>query len=82
MHSRDTSCCRANKRSQLGVAYCFLRNVEHRLQAIRDEQTQLLPTNALDRARGRVRHGIRGLREFDCRRWTRIARSSRTRSSR
>ena len=40
---------------RLSVAYCFLRNVEHRLQAIRDEQTQLLPTSAptgaLDRAR-------------------------------
>ena len=36
---------------QLGGAYRFLRNVEHRLQAIRDEQTQLLPTSALDRAR-------------------------------
>jgi glutamate-ammonia-ligase adenylyltransferase len=36
---------------QLGGAYRFLRNVEHRLQAIRDEQTQLLPTGALDRAR-------------------------------
>ena len=36
---------------RLGVAYRFLRNVEHRLQAIRDEQTQLLPTSALDRAR-------------------------------
>ena len=32
-------------------AYRFLRNVEHRLQAMRDEQTQTLPTSELDRAR-------------------------------
>ena len=36
---------------QLATAYRFLRNVEHRLQAIRDEQTQLLPTTSLDRVR-------------------------------
>ncbi|HEY6597717.1 MAG TPA: bifunctional [glutamate--ammonia ligase]-adenylyl-L-tyrosine phosphorylase/[glutamate--ammonia-ligase] adenylyltransferase, partial [Pseudomonadales bacterium] len=36
---------------RLAAAYRYLRNVEHRLQAIRDEQTQLLPTGALDRAR-------------------------------
>jgi glutamate-ammonia-ligase adenylyltransferase len=35
----------------LSTAYRFLRNVEHRLQAIRDEQTQQLPTQPLDRAR-------------------------------
>jgi glutamate-ammonia-ligase adenylyltransferase len=36
---------------RLAAAYRYLRNVEHRLQAIRDEQTQLLPTGALDRLR-------------------------------
>ena len=36
---------------RLATAYRFLRNVEHRLQAIRDEQTQLLPEVALDQAR-------------------------------
>ncbi len=36
---------------RLATAYRFLRNVEHRLQAIRDEQTQLLPDTPLDRAR-------------------------------
>ncbi len=36
---------------RLATAYRFLRNVEHRLQAMRDEQTQLLPSGELDRAR-------------------------------
>jgi [glutamine synthetase] adenylyltransferase / [glutamine synthetase]-adenylyl-L-tyrosine phosphorylase len=36
---------------QLAAAYGFLRNVEHRLQAIADRQTQKLPGNALDEAR-------------------------------
>jgi len=36
---------------RLATAYRFLRNVEHRLQAIRDEQTQLLPEAPLDQAR-------------------------------
>ena len=36
---------------RVAVAYVFLRNVEHRLQAMRDEQTQLLPTDPLGRAR-------------------------------
>ncbi len=36
---------------QLATAYRFLRNTEHRLQAIRDEQTQLLPASPLDQAR-------------------------------
>ncbi len=36
---------------QLAAAYRFLRNVEHRLQAMRDEQTQLLPVAELDRMR-------------------------------
>ena len=36
---------------QLADAYRFLRNVEHRLQAIRDEQTQLLPATPIDQMR-------------------------------
>lgn len=36
---------------RLATAYRFLRNVEHRLQAMRDEQTQLLPAAELDRLR-------------------------------
>ena len=36
---------------ELKVAYCFLRNTEHRIQEIADQQTQALPTSDLDRAR-------------------------------
>jgi [glutamine synthetase] adenylyltransferase / [glutamine synthetase]-adenylyl-L-tyrosine phosphorylase len=35
----------------LADAYAFLRNVEHKLQAIGDQQTQRLPADPLDRAR-------------------------------
>jgi glutamate-ammonia-ligase adenylyltransferase len=35
----------------LDAAYVFLRDVEHHLQALRDEQTQRLPRTALDRQR-------------------------------
>ncbi len=40
-----------DRADRLAAGYCFLRNVEHRLQAIRDEQTQRLPVSELDRAR-------------------------------
>ncbi len=36
---------------QLQLAYAFLRNLEHRLQYLDDQQTQLLPTNEEDRQR-------------------------------
>lgn len=36
---------------ELKEAYCFLRNTEHRIQEIADQQTQALPTSDLDRAR-------------------------------
>ena len=35
----------------LQAAYAFLRNLEHRLQYLDDQQTQLLPTNDEDRQR-------------------------------
>ncbi len=37
--------------SDLSSAYEFLRSTEHRLQEIRDQQTQVLPTDDLDRLR-------------------------------
>ncbi|MFK8067418.1 MAG: bifunctional [glutamate--ammonia ligase]-adenylyl-L-tyrosine phosphorylase/[glutamate--ammonia-ligase] adenylyltransferase [Gammaproteobacteria bacterium] len=42
-----------NKKEQkeLREAYVFLRNTEHRIQEIADQQTQALPTSELDRAR-------------------------------
>lgn len=36
---------------ELKSVYCFLRYVEHSIQAIADKQTQMLPDNALDQAR-------------------------------
>ncbi len=34
----------ANARDDMTAAYCFLRTVEHRLQMVNDEQTQVLPS--------------------------------------
>jgi glutamate-ammonia-ligase adenylyltransferase len=42
----------------LSEAYVFLRNTEHRLQEIRDQQTQVLPTDALDQLRVAVGMGF------------------------
>jgi glutamate-ammonia-ligase adenylyltransferase len=42
----------------LSSAYEFLRKTEHCLQAIRDQQTQVLPTNDLDRLRVAVGMGF------------------------
>ena len=42
----------------LSNAYEFLRNTEHRLQEIRDQQTQVLPTDDLDRLRVAVGMGF------------------------
>ena len=42
----------------LSSAYEFLRNTEHRLQEIRDQQTQVLPTDDLDRLRVAVGMGF------------------------
>ena len=44
--------------SDLSSAYEFLRNTEHRLQEIRDQQTQVLPTDDLDRLRVAVGMGF------------------------
>ncbi len=38
----------AAARDELSAAYDFLRTIEHRLQMLRDEQTQRLPTDAID----------------------------------
>lgn len=36
---------------QLRQAYCFLRDVEHKLQAVDDKQTHAIPTSSIDQAR-------------------------------
>jgi len=41
----------AGKAKQLYAAYVFLRNVEHAVQGLRDQQTQTLPQTELDKAR-------------------------------
>jgi glutamate-ammonia-ligase adenylyltransferase len=38
-------------RDELAEAYIFLRNVEHRLQMVRDEQTHVLPNTELEQLR-------------------------------
>ena len=44
--------------TDLSKAYEFLRNTEHRLQEIRDQQTQVLPIDELDRLRVAVGMGF------------------------
>jgi glutamate-ammonia-ligase adenylyltransferase len=41
----------AAARDDMKAAYCFLRTVEHRLQMVNDEQTQVLPTTRADMER-------------------------------
>jgi len=48
----------ASAASELHAAYEFLRNTEHRLQMIADEQTQVLPANEIDRRRVAVGMGF------------------------
>jgi len=48
----------------LAEAYVFLRDTEHKIQAIRDEQTQLLPAQEIDRARIAFTMGFADFDEF------------------
>ncbi len=50
--------------SDLSGAYEFLRNTEHRLQEIRDQQTQVLPADELDRLRVAAGMGFEDWRRF------------------
>ncbi|OTA19889.1 glutamine-synthetase adenylyltransferase [Xenorhabdus beddingii] len=47
----DLALLPAEQVNQLEKSYLFLRRLENLLQSIRDQQTQTLPDNALDRAR-------------------------------
>jgi glutamate-ammonia-ligase adenylyltransferase len=49
---------------ELTEAYVFLRDTEHKLQAIRDEQTQRLPEDETDRARLALTMGFADYQEF------------------
>ena len=48
----------AQTEQELRAAYVFLRNTEHRLQELNDQQTQVLPSNDLDRLRIAVGMGF------------------------
>jgi len=48
---RDLELLPANVVQSLSEDYVFLRNVEHRIQALHDRQTQVLPDNIEDRLR-------------------------------
>jgi len=54
----------AQAEKELRAAYVFLRNTEHRLQEIRDQQTQVLPADDLDRLRVAIGMGFDGWPEF------------------
>ncbi len=54
-----------NVRAQLSNVYEFLRNVEHRVQMLEDEQTHALPANIEKRARIAALSGFGDLAEFD-----------------
>lgn len=49
---------------ELSDAYCFLRNLEHRLQYLDDQQTQTLPESPADRALIAVTMGFPGYDDF------------------
>jgi len=48
----------------LTAAYAFLRNTEHRLQAVEDQQTQLLPEDTVGRTRLAYAMGYAGWSEY------------------
>lgn len=54
----------AKVRDELTEAYLFLRNVEHRIQMVADEQTQCLPEEDDGVARIARMMGMKGLKDF------------------
>ena len=54
---------------QLGTAYQLLRRTEHALQAIKDEQTQLLPSDELERTRIALMVGFDSWQGLDAALW-------------
>ncbi len=50
--------------NELRDAYCFLRNVEHAVQGIRDQQTQMLPADEVNRLRVALVMGFNDWGEF------------------
>jgi len=60
----DADWIRPQARDELREAYVFLRNVEHRIQMLNDEQTQLLPKDEEGLTRIAVLMGFDGLESF------------------
>lgn len=50
--------------NELSHAYVFLRDLEHRIQALQDKQTQLLPTLAIERERVAYSMGFSSWADF------------------
>jgi [glutamine synthetase] adenylyltransferase / [glutamine synthetase]-adenylyl-L-tyrosine phosphorylase len=50
--------------SELEAAYCFLRGIEHRLQMVDDQQTQILPSDPVRLTEIALFCGFAGLEEF------------------
>ncbi|MGH8684340.1 MAG: bifunctional [glutamate--ammonia ligase]-adenylyl-L-tyrosine phosphorylase/[glutamate--ammonia-ligase] adenylyltransferase, partial [Nitrosospira sp.] len=50
--------------AELSDAYCLLRNLEHRLQYLDDQQTQTLPDNPADQALIGIAMGFSGYADF------------------
>ncbi len=61
----DADWIRPESRDELADAYRFLRNVEHRIQMLNDEQTQLLPKDDEGLARVAALMGFDGLKPFE-----------------
>jgi len=57
-HLADEGDLTAQTAAELAAAYEFLRNTEHRLQMIDDQQTQVLPASEIDRLRVAVGMGF------------------------
>lgn len=61
----DADWIRVRARDELRNAYVFLRDVEHRIQMMNDEQTQLLPKDSEGLNRVAALMGFEGLPEFE-----------------
>jgi glutamate-ammonia-ligase adenylyltransferase len=59
----------AQKVDELREAYLLLRRTEHALQAVNDEQTQLLPKDEMSRTRIALMVGFASWQELDTRLW-------------
>lgn len=61
----DAGCIPEAVYNELGDAYCFLRDTEHRLQAFEDRQTHTLPKDEMSRMRLAFSMGFADWQTFD-----------------